>query len=207
MWKKQATAISLFILIMILASTIAWYIMKPKQPYQKLWEGEPELLDPRFHYTGKNSTVDLSSYVAVESKIRSLLRKGAPDYLQEVYVHHSPDWQNGTAYIILTDISPDKTKPILDLFSPHTQENIRFLKALAPLWQIEEWENALLELCTGPLIEKGVQWTSIEKYYDGRILLAVEEITPQTIDILKKVIKGNVPPGILVLWESGKIIY
>lgn len=60
-----------------------------------------------------------------------------------------------------------------------------------------------MELCLGRLKERGVIWTAMGTYYDGRILLYVEEITPETIDIIEEVIEGRVPPGIVVIREAG----
>ena len=162
-------------------------------------------MDPRFHPSSKNESVDLSSYKAVASKLKALLGRGEPAYLEEIYVYDYPDWHNGTAYVVLTDVSPEMTQPILEEFSPHIREDIRFLRGPAPLATIEGWKDTLLELCHGPLRERGVQWTSMSTHYNGKILLGVEEITPTTIETVKEVVEGRVLPGIIVLCETGPI--
>jgi len=197
---------SLLLLIIIIASVYGWYPQRPDRQYRELWNGEPELMDPRFYPSSKNESLDLSSYFAVTSKLKALLGRGEPAYLEEVYVHDYPDWHNGTAYIVLTDISLEMTQPILEEFSPHIQEDIRFLQGPAPLSLIEKWKDTLLELCNGPLKEKGVYWTSISTYYNGKILLGVEKIDSNTIDVVKEVVKGKVPPGIIVIRETGPVI-
>ena len=204
-WSKAMFSASLLLLIIIIASVFGWYPQRPDGQYRELWDGELELMDPRFHSSSKNESIDLSSYIAVTTKLKALLGRGEPAYLKEVYIHDSPDWHNGTAYIVLTDISLEMTQPILEQFSHHTQEDIRFLRGPAPLALIEGWKDTLLELCSGPLKERGVQWTSMSMHYNGKILLGVEEITPTTIDTVKEVVEGRVPPGIIVLWEAGPL--
>ena len=176
-------------------------ILEPEREYQVLWEGELEVADPRFLSGDKNESLDMSAFQGLSSKLTSLVRRGVPE-IKNFYVHHSMDWQNGTAYIVLTDISENVTRFILDQFSPPVQEKIRFLKSSASRSQIREWRGTLMELCLGRLKERGVIWTAMGTYYDGRILLYVQEISPETIDIIEEVIEGSVPPGIVVIREA-----
>ena len=177
-------------------------ILEPEREYQVLWDGDIEVADPRFLSSDKNESLDMSAFQGLSSKLRTLVAKGIPE-VKNFYVHYSMDWQNGTANIVLTDTSENVTRFILDQFSPPVREKIRFLKSLAPRSQIREWRGTLMELCLGRLKERGVKWTAMSTYYDGRIRLDVEEITPETIDIIKEVIEGRVPPGVIVIWESG----
>jgi hypothetical protein len=204
-WSKAMFSASLLLSIVIIASVFGWYPQRPDRQYRELWNGEPELVDPRFHPSSKNESLDLSSYIAVTTKLKALLGRGEPAYLKEVYIHDSPDWHSGTAYVVLSDTSPEITQPILEQFSLHIQKDIRFLRGPAPLALIEGWKDTLLELCSGSLKERGVQWTSMSTHYNVKILLGVEEITPTTIDTVKKVVEGRVPPGIIVLWEAGPL--
>jgi hypothetical protein len=124
--------------------------------------------------------------------------------LKEVIVYHYPDWYNGTAYVALSDTSPEITNMILGLFSPYIQDKIRFLNAPAPLNKIEEWREALRG-CGDDLKERGIKLTYGTLYYNGKILLGIEEITTDTIFFLKEAIKEKVPPGVIVLEETGPI--
>jgi hypothetical protein len=204
-WSKAMFSASLLLSIIIIASVFGWYPQRPDRQYRELWNGEPELVDPRFHPSSKNESLDLSSYIAVTTKLKALLGRGEPAYLKEVYIHDSPDWHSGTAYVVLSDTSPEITQPILEQFSLHIQKDIRFLRGPAPLALIEGWKDTLLELCSGSLKERGVQWTSMSTHYNEKILLGVEEITPTTIDTVKEVVEGRVPPGIIVLWDAGRL--
>ena len=174
-----------------------------KLEYYPLWNGEIELVNPRFGY--QRNHADVSKYVAVATKLDSMLRTGKIDGLEDVFVYHYPDWVNGTAYVVLSDLSPEFTEPILDLFSPSISENIRFLEAPAPPVTLERWRNKLLSLCIGELKNRGVNWTAVGTYYNGKILLGVEKITPDTVDIIIGVVRGEVPPGVIVIEETGPI--
>ena len=174
--------------------------------YYELWNGEPEIADPYFLYPkgeqAKNA--DLGAYHAVASKLGAILNRDEYEILKEVLVHHYPDWNNGTAYVALSDTSPEITNMILDLFSPYVQEKIRFVNAPAPLDKIEEWGEALWG-CGDDLRERGIKLTYKTTYYNGKILLGIEEITTNTIPLFKEAIKGKVPPGVIVLEETGPI--
>lgn len=202
MWKK---VLYLTFLILLAIIPLSMLHVDSKREYKELWEGELEVADPRFLPINKNESIDKSAFWGVSSKLTALLAKGVPE-IKDSYVYHSLDWQNDTAYIVLTDMSNNITRFILDQFSPQVQEKIRFLKSPAPLGQISEWRETLLGLCMGRLKERGVNWTSMSTYYDGRIMLGVEEITSETIVIIKEAIAGRVPPGIFIIWETGSFI-
>ncbi len=202
MWKK---VLYLTFLILLAIIPVSMLLIEPEQEYKELWEAEVEVADPRFLPIDKNELIDKSAFWGVSSKLKASLAKGVPE-IRDSYVYHSLDWQNGNAYIVLNDANETITQFILDQFSPHVQEKIRFLKSPAPLNQINEWRETLMELCQGKLKERGVNWTSMGTYYDGRIQLDIEEITPEIINIIEEVIEGRVPLGIFVIWESGSLI-
>ena len=174
--------------------------------YYELWNGEPEIADPHF-LTPKGEqakNADLGVYRAVSSKLGAIINQPEYEMLKEVIVYHYPDWNNGTAYVALSDTSPEITNMILGLFSPYIQEKIRFVNAPAPLNKIEEWKEALYG-CGDDLRERGIKLTYGTLYYNGKILLGIEEITTDTIFFLKEAIKEKVPPGVIVLEETGPI--
>lgn len=174
--------------------------------YYELWYGEPEIADPYF-LPPKGEQVkhaNLGAYRAVAHKLGAIIDREEYEILKEVLVYHYPDWNNGTAYVALSDTSPEITNMILDLFSPYIQEKIRFVNAPAPLNKIEEWGEALWS-CRDDLKERGIKPTYKTMYYNGKILLGIEEITPNTIPLFKEAIKGKVPPGVIVLEETGPI--
>jgi hypothetical protein len=172
--------------------------------YVNLWNGEPEIADPHFLPPKGNQSkyVNLGAYHAVASKLVAIIDREEYKILKEVLVYHYPDWNNGTAYVVLSDTSPEITNMILDLFSPYVQEQIRFVKAPAPLNKIEEWGEALWS-CRDDLKERGIKPTYKTMYYNGKILIGIEEITPSTIPLFKEAIEGKVPPGVIVLEETG----
>jgi len=174
--------------------------------YYELWNGEPEIADPHFlppkGEQAKNA--DLGVYRAVSIKLGAIINQPEYEMLKEVIVYHYPDWNNGTAYVALSDTSPEITNMILGLFSPYIQEKIRFMNAPAPLNKIEEWKEALYG-CGDDLRERGIKLTYGTLYYNGKILLGIEEITTDTIFFLKEAIKEKVPPGVIVLEETGPI--
>ena len=174
--------------------------------YPDLWNGEPEIADPHFLPPKGNQSkyVNLGAYRAVASKLVAIIDHAEYEILKEVLVYHYPDWNNGTAYVALYDTSPEITNMILDLFSPYVQEQIRFVKAPAPLNKIEEWGEALWS-CIDDLKERGIKPTYKTMYYNGKILLGIEELTPSTIPLFKEAIEGKVPPGVIVLEETGPI--
>jgi len=201
MWRKILYLVFLILLIVIPVSV---FLVGPEREYRELWDGEVEVADHRFLPIDKNESIDKSTFWAVSSRLTALLAKGVPE-INDSYVHHSLDWQNGTAYVVLEDTNEEVARFILDQFSPHVHERIRFLESSAPRSQIGEWRETLMEICWGRLRERGVNWTSMGTYYDGRILLGVEEITPETIHIIEEAVKGRVPPGIIVIEETGPI--
>ena len=182
-----------------------YQVIEDRLEYYELWNGEPEIADPRFlHPKGEQVTHGLGAYHAVASKLGAILNREEYEIIKDVLVYHYPDWNNGTAYVALSDTSPEITSMILDLFSPFIQEKIRFVNAPAPLNKIEEWEEALRG-CRDDLKERGIKLTFKTMYYNGKILLGIEEITPNTIPLFKEAIKGKVPPGVIVLEETGPI--
>lgn len=50
--------------------------------------------------------------------------------------------------------------------------------------------------------ERGIKPNYKTMYYNGKILLGIEEITPSTIPLFKESIEGKVPPGVIVLEET-----
>lgn len=172
--------------------------------YYELWNGEPEIADPYFLPPKGNQSkyVSLGAYRAVAHKLGAIIDREEYEILREVLVYSYPDWNNGTAYVALSDTGPEITNMILGLFSPYVQGQIRFVKAPAPLNKIEEWREALYD-CN--LKERGITLTFGNMYYDGKILLGIEEISPSTIPLFKEAIEGKVPPGVIVLEETGPI--
>jgi len=174
--------------------------------YYELWNGEPEIADPYFLYPkGEQAKqANLGAYRAVAHKLGAIIDREEYEILKEVLVYHYPDWNNGTAYVALSDTSPEITNMILGLFSPYIQEKIRFVNAPAPFNKIEEWGEALWS-CSDDLKERGIKPTYKTMYYNGKILLGIEEITPNTIPLFKEAIEEKVPPGVIVLEETGPI--
>ena len=172
--------------------------------YHEIWYGEPEIADPHFlHPKGNQSKyVNLGAYRAVASKLGAIVDLEEYEILREALVYNYPDWNNGTTYVALYDAGPEITNMILDLFSPYVQEQIRFVKAPAPLNKIEEWREALYDC---DLKERGIKTTCGDTYYNGKIILGIEEISPSTIPLFKEAIEGKVPPGVIVLEETGLI--
>jgi len=172
--------------------------------YYELWNGEPEIADPHFLPPKGNQSKHaiLGAYHAVAHKLGAVIDREEYEILKEVLVYHYPDWNNGTAYVALSDTGPEITNMILDLFSPYVQEQIRFVKAPAPLNKIEEWRETLYDC---DLKERGIKPTYGTMYYNGKILLGIEEISPSTIPLFKEAIEGKVPPGVIVLEETGPI--
>jgi hypothetical protein len=174
--------------------------------YHEIWYGEPEIADPLFLPPKGNQSkhASLGAYHAVASKLRAIIDLEEYEILREALVYNYPDWNNGTAYVALYDAGPEITNMILDLFSPYVQEQIRFVKAPAPLNKIEEWGEALWG-CRDDLKERGIKPTYKTTYYNGKIILGIEEITPSTIPLFKEAIEGKVPPGVIVLEETGPV--
>lgn len=175
-----------------------------------LWDFRVDLLldetevlegDP---YEERGPGVSFNKYWAVASKLNSMLRTGEMPRLNETFVTHYPDWSNGTAYVALTDVSEEATAQILGLFSEEVAENIRFIHAPAPRSIIKAWIRHIEEN-TAALSEMGVRWTSIGLYYDGRILVGVEEIKGDTVEVFNGVLR-IVPRGAVVLWETGPMM-
>lgn len=140
--------------------------------YYELWNGEPEIADPNF-LTPKGEqakNADLGVYRAISIKLGAIINQPEYEMLKEVIVYHYPDWNNGTAYVALSDTSPEITNMILGLFSPYIQEKIRFVNAPAPLNKIGEWKEALYG-CGDDLRERGIKLTYGTLYYNGKILL------------------------------------
>lgn len=179
-------------------------VIENRLKYYELWNGEPEIADPHFlHPKGNQSKhASLGAYHAVASKLVAIIDLEEYEILREALVYNYPDWKNGTAYVALYDAGPEITNMILDLFSPYVQEQIRFVKAPAPLYKIEEWREALYDC---DMKERGIKTTYGDTYYNGKILLGIEEITPSTIPLFKEAIEGKVPPGVIVLEETGPI--
>jgi len=162
--------------------------------------GETQVVE-RMPWDDGNPGISFSKYWGVASKLDSILRTGKMPHLSEIFVTHSPDWRNGTAYVALTDVSEEATGPILALFSDSVRENIRFIHAPAPLPILNEW-MLYFEDVVHELEDKGVNWTELSIYDDGRILVGLEEIDAETIAIFNEVLR-RVPPGIFVLYETG----
>jgi len=164
--------------------------------------GETQVVD-RMPWEDKDPGVSFNEYWGVASKLDSVMRTGEMPSFNKIFVTHYPDWRNGTAYVALTDVGVEATEPILDLFSEGLREDIRFIQAPAPLYMLNEWigylEDAVDELADG-----GVRLTSASIYYDGRILVGVEEIKGDTVESFNKVL-WRVPPGVFVLHETGPV--
>jgi len=169
----------------------------------RYWGMMPELLD-ELPSDNKNPDVDFSHWFAVASKLTSLRNTGKLDYFPEIFVQMYPDWINGTAYVALVDTSEYFTQPILDQFSSFIREDIKFIKAPATLRQIEQWEQMIWD--NHDLLEEhGVMVWDSSLFYDGRIILGVEDADYKKLEILKEILV-DVPSGILVVYPSGPII-
>jgi len=164
--------------------------------------GETEVVEG-MPWEDKDPGVSFNRYWGVASKLDSVMRTGEMPGLNEIFVTHYPDWRNGTAYVALTDAGVEATEPILDLFSEGLRENIRFIYAPAPLYILNEWIRYLEEM-VDELADGGVKLTSVSIYYDGRILVGVEEIDGDTVESFNQVL-WRVPPGVFVLHETGPI--
>lgn len=164
--------------------------------------GEPQVID-RMPWEDRDPGVSFNMYWGVASKLDSVMRTGKMPHLNEVFVTHYPDWRNGTAYVALTDVSEEATEPILGLFSEGLRNNIRFIHAPAPLSMLREWIRYLEDMGE-ELADSGVRWTSASIYFDGRVLVGLEEINEDTVEAFNRVL-WRVPPGIFVLHETGPI--
>jgi len=151
----------------------------------------------------KDPGISFNKYWGVASKLDSVMRTEEMPSLNEIFVTHYPDWRNGTAYVALTDVGVEATEPILDLFNKGLRENIRLIHAPAPLYMLNEWIG-YLEDTVDELADGGVRLTSVSIYYDGRILVGVEEIDGDTVESFDEVL-WRVPPGVFVLHETGHI--
>lgn len=171
-------------------------------PDEALW-GRPAEIIQGLQSDIKNPSVDFSSWFAVASKLGSLNRTGKLSYLPYILVEYYPDWINGTAYIAMTDISHEYTQPILDQFSPHIQDDIRFIKAPAPRVVVERWMGRVWGM-HDELEEAGVMIWESSYYFDGRMLLGVEDLDQEKADTLCRIV-DDVPPGIYVLVDSEPI--
>jgi len=164
--------------------------------------GTSQVVD-RMPWEDKDPGVSFNKYWGVASKLNSVMRTGKMPYLDEIFVMHYPDWVNGTAYVALTDVGEEATEPILGLFSEDLVENIRFIHAPAPLPMLREWVRYLEDMGE-ELSDNGVRWTSASIYYDGRILVGLEEIDGDTVEAFNRVL-WRVPPGIFVIHETWPI--
>lgn len=167
-----------------------------------LWSGAPEVLES-LQYEHMSPSLNLVYWFAVLSKVSSMNRTGRPSYLPMILVQLDPDWINGTAYVAMTRITDEYTRPILEKFSPETQRHIRFVEAPTPLIQIRAWEKMIWAQCD-ELKERGViVWTSTI-HYDGRILLGIEDTGEDKIKGLCETLR-DVPLGVIVVYREGPI--
>lgn len=169
--------------------------------YYHLWTGEIELFDPIIENQG-NEEVNISKYRIVAERIKKDIHE-IPG-LDEVFVDVYPDRQNGTAYIMLSNLNSNVTTAISELFNPSIAENIRFIQSPAPLKQLYIWKETMRDFIHKELVEADIQWTALG-VSQGKILLGVTEITANTVETITIVIKEDVPPGIIVIWEFPKM--
>jgi len=172
-------------------------------PDQSIWTQEAEIID-KLPHDYKESDVGSSYWKAVASKIGSLNRTGKMSYLPYILVGYHPDWGNWTSYISMTDISYEYTQPILDEFKPSYWERIKFLEAPAPRSDVELWRNRLHEW-SDELKDAGVKLSRLSNYFDGRLLVGVEDLDREKADLLCS-IAVDIPPGILVLYSTGPVV-
>jgi len=152
----------------------------------------------------KSPSLDLSHWFAVVSKLDSMNRTGRPSWLPLVLVQLYPDWINGTAYVAMTRVTSEYTRPILDEFSPDTQKHIRFVKAPAPLTQIKAWGKRILAQ-SGELKRHGVMITTLSIHFDGRILLGIADTGEDKIKAFSETLR-DVPLGVIVIYREGTIV-
>jgi len=169
---------------------------------ERCWDMMPELIKS-LPSDDSNPNVDFSHWFAVASKLNSLRNTDKIDYFNAIFVQMYPDWVNGTAYVALADTSEYFTQPILELFSPSIREDIRFIKAPATLYHLNQWEQMVWDNHT-VLEEAGVMVWSTSVYFDGRILLGIEDADEEMLDVLSEVL-ADVPPGVLVVVPFGPI--
>ncbi len=169
---------------------------------ESLWGNPAEIIEKRPHEY-KVPGVDFSNWFAVASKLGSMNRTAKLWYLPFVLVEYYPDWANGTAYVALTDIGDEYTQPILDEFSPSIREDIRFIEAPAPKVVVESWERILWSKHDA-LEKAGVMVWDSSMYYDGRLLVGVEDLTSEKVDIFCSIV-DIVPSGIFVLVDTPPI--
>jgi hypothetical protein len=172
-------------------------------PDSSLWDRPLEVLESQ-QFEHKSPSLDLSHWFAVVSKVSSMNRTGRPSWLPLALVQLYPDWINGTAYVTMTSITDEYTRPILEEFSPETQRYIRFLKAPAPLIQIRAWEKRILAQ-QDALKKHGVMISTLSIHFDGRILLGIEDIGEEKIKALCETLK-DVPLGVIVVYKVGPIV-
>jgi hypothetical protein len=169
-------------------------------PESSLWDGAPKVLES-MQYEHKSPSLDLTHWFAVMSKVSSMNRTGRPSWLPMVLVQLYPDWVNSTAYVAMTRITEEYTRPILEKFSTETQMYIRFVEAPAPLVQIRAWERKVWEQLD-ELKDHGVIITSSTIHFDGRILLGIEDTGEDKIRVLCETLR-DVPLGVIVIHQEG----
>ncbi len=167
-----------------------------------VWDRPIEILDRRPSDVDRKA--DLGTWLTIAKKLGPMNRTGELSYLNDILVEYAPDWSNGTAYIAMTDISPEYTEPLLEQFSEHQRKYIRFIKASAArpvvnMWQEKVWSKHKELEYAGVMV-----WTA-SYYFDGRLLLGVEDVDQGKADIMARIL-DDVPTGILVLVNASPIV-
>ena len=170
---------------------------------KKYWDMKPELLGS-LPNENKKPGVNLAHWFAIADALRDLEKSESLDYLQDIFVNKYPDWVNGTAYIALADTSDEFTKPILEAINPSDREYVRFVKAPATPWRIQQWENMIIGK-SNALEKHGVMLNGLLLSYDGRIMLGIENVNENMIEALVDVL-DEIPPGVLMMFELGPAI-
>jgi DNA-binding transcriptional ArsR family regulator len=168
--------------------------------YLTLWTDDIEVANPRYMYHQNHAS--LAKYHVIAEKVNMLLQTEKIPGLRDVFIQHYPDWSNGTTYITLSDLSPAYTETILDYFTGVTRDSIHFIKSPASPVMMNAWRERLQGI---RFRELGVNVSTISSYYNGKILLGLEKVTPEALTLLTGALHGTVPTGVITVEETGII--
>lgn len=177
--------------------------------YYELWHGEPDIRDAQPNYgwwfTENHGTGKMyGGCKSAADTINYLLQNNKSDFLEYVFVQMFIDMYNDSIYVVLTKTDDVTTSKFLELMHPSPYTTVHFIKGPAPRDKLEEWMNQI-NSHWDELWEKGVYLWSASICTNGTILLGIEEVTHENVEIILDTLKGEVPPGILIIRKEGPI--
>jgi len=119
-----------------------------------------------------------------------------------VFIDVAVNSHNNTLFVFLSELDTEVMAEIDHIVCTTKGLHVRYIKGVAPYSQLKKWYNKL----DFEYLKKEIGWTSSGLTLNGTIIIRVEKLTPEVVEKTYDLIKGDIPPGVIVMTECSGLI-